>query len=148
MNCELALDRMLEADPEELAAESNTELGMHITGCDRCRAVAEEILAGQQMLGDAVHALEAEGKVDAVVHGVRATARARRRRRVVSAALLPLAAAAALVLLVTGDSGRMHRTATIVQADLPSRPTVTLPSATNAMVLKTDNPKITVVWFY
>ena len=152
MNCELALDRMLEADPEELALESHTELGVHIGGCERCRAVADEILAGQQTLGDAVRGLEAKGKVDAVVHSVRAAVSTRRRRKVVSVALLPLAAAAVFVLLVIRDGGRTPTpplpTQWIAQADVPSRPVITLPPATNAMVLQTENPKISVVWFY
>ncbi len=148
MNCELAFDRMLEADPQDLAPESQTELGVHIAGCERCRTVAEEILAGEQVLGNAVRGLEAEDKVNTVVQGVRAAGRTRRRRRVASVALLPLAAAAAYVMLVTGDGGRGPQTLPMVQADLASGPTVTLPPATNAMLLQTDNPKITVVWFY
>ena len=150
MNCELALDRMLEADREELALESHTELGVHIGGCERCRAVADEILAGQQTLGDAVRGLEAKGKVDAVVHSVRAAVSTRRRRKVVSVALLPLAAAAVFVLLVIRDGGRPPPLPpqSIAQADVPSRPVITLPPATNAIVLQTGNPKISVVWFY
>jgi anti-sigma factor RsiW len=148
VKCEIAFERMLEADPEELSPESATELGAHIAGCERCRAVAQEILAGQRLLGDAVKEFEAEGQVDTALHGVRAAARARRRWRMASVALLPLAAAAVLVLLVTGDRGRNTPTPTASRADLPSRPTVTLPPTTNAMVLQTENPKISVVWFY
>ena len=70
MNCELAFDRMLEADPQDLAPESQTELGVHIAGCERCRAVAEEILGGEQVLGNAVRGLEAEDKVNTVVQMV------------------------------------------------------------------------------
>lgn len=147
MNCKLAFERMLEADPQELNPESATELGSHIAGCERCRAVADEILAGQRLLGDAVNAFGAEGQVDTALRGVRAAARARRRWRMASVALLPLAAAAVLVLFVTVDGGRTLQ-APIRQADVPSRPTVTLPPATNAMVLQTENPKISVVWFY
>lgn len=148
MNCDLALEQMMEADLAELSARGQTELSLHITACERCRAVAAELVAGHEKLATGVRALDADDRIEEVLEGVRAQAAIRRRRAIVKLALLPLAAAAAFFLLVPGDGARTPSTPTLGQADVPSRPTVTLPPATNAMVLQTENPKISVVWFY
>ena len=149
MNCELALEQMLEADPEELAARGDSDLASHIAGCKRCRAVASEILATQEMLAESLRTWEAEGAVDTVLQGVRVQVRTDRRRARMRVALLPLAAAAVFTLVVTSD---MWRSVPPVPSPPTSaverRPSFAIPPATNAVLLKTDNPKITVVWFY
>jgi anti-sigma factor RsiW len=152
VNCDVALERMLEADPDELAGRGDSELALHVAGCARCGAVAAELLAGQETLAAGLRSLEGGRDVEVVLDGVRrAAARRRRRRRLLSRVAAPLAAAAALALLVVGDRGSQVRP----QASLPpraavSRPeqTVRLAPNTNAVVFETDNPKITVVWFY
>ena len=45
MRCEVALDRMLEADPDELRGGAGTELSAHIAGCQRCAAAAAALRA-------------------------------------------------------------------------------------------------------
>ncbi len=150
VNCEMALDQMLESDVEDLTGESGTELAAHIAACERCQAVASEIVEGQRRLADSLRAMESGRTVDVVLDEVRSQATRRRRRARAFGVLVPLAAAAALALLVTSDrSGTVPSDAVIPEIAIAVPPTlVRLPPATNAMLLKTDNPKITVVWFY
>ena len=150
MNCEMALEQMLESDVEDLTGESGTDLAAHIVTCERCQTVASEIVDGQRRLADSLRAMEARRNVDAVLDQVRAQATRRRRRARALGALVPFAAAAALALLVTRDrTGPVPSGLDLVESSAEvSRPLVRLPPGTNAMLLKTDNPKITVVWFY
>ena len=154
VNCEMALEQMLESDVEDLTGESGTDLAAHIAACERCQAVASEIVDGQRRLADSLRAMESGRRVDAVLDEVRSQATRRRRRARVFGALVPLAAAAALALLITSDrSGTVPPPSDAVVSESatavpPPRTMVRLPPATNAMVLKTDNPTITVVWFY
>lgn len=152
MNCEMALDQMLESDVEDLTGESGTELAAHIAACERCQAVASEIVEGQRRLADSLRAMDAGRNVDAVLDEVRVQATRRRRRARAFGVLVPFAAAAALALLVTSDrSGTVPPDPVVPESATavpPPRTLVRLPPATNAILLKTDNPKITVVWFY
>ena len=151
MNCELALEQMLEADPEELAVRGESDLASHLAGCERCRAVASEMLAGQEVLAKNLRTWEAEGAVDTVLQGVRVQVRADRRRARTRVALLPLAAAAVFTLVVTSDMWRSVPPAPSPPTSaiaVERRPSFAIPPVTNAVLLKTDNPKITVVWFY
>ena len=150
MNCELAFERMLEADPEELAGRRDSDLAAHITRCNRCSAVATEILRGQDVLAHGIRQLPVEGNVEELLPEVRRVA-ATPRRRWLTRVALPLVAAAALALLVVGDRSEILPSAEsvtpIAQAPRPEQ-SVRLAPNTNAIVFKTSNPKITVVWFY
>jgi anti-sigma factor RsiW len=143
---------MLEADPEELAGQRDSELADHIAQCSRCGAVAAEILAGQALLAAGIKHVETVGGVDAMLPAVRRVTAQRNKRRMLARFAVPLAAAAAFVLLVLGD-----REPAAIEMDpsvqlATSRPlpeqTIRLSPNTNAVVFKTSNPKITVVWFY
>ncbi len=151
MNCELALERMLDADPEELEGRGESELVGHIQGCGRCQAVAAELLAGHEMLDAQIHSADADRRVERVLPAVRRAAIQRVHSRRLIRFALPAAAAAVLALLVTRDP-----VPALPLVDPPAQlagqptvqPTVRLAPNTNALVLETDNPKITVVWFY
>jgi anti-sigma factor RsiW len=150
VNCELAFERMLEAGPEELGGRLDSELAAHITQCNRCGAVAAEILAGQEALAQGIRRIQSEGKVEELLAGVRRAA-ATARRRLVTRVALPLAAAAALAMLIIGDRSTVPPSESAVQiAQTTPRPeqSVRLEPNTNAILFKTSNPKITVVWFY
>ena len=151
MNCELALERMLDADPEELEGRGDSELISHIQGCGRCQAVAAELVAGHEMLAAQIHSVDVDRGVERVLPAVRRAATQRVRRRRLIRFALPAAAAAVLALFATRD-----RVPSVPLGNPPARlagpaleqPTVRLAPNTNALVLKTNNPKITVVWFY
>ena len=150
MNCDLAFEHMLEADPVELAGQDDSELAAHVAQCSRCAAVAAEILAGQEALAQGIRQLQAEGSVEDLLPGVRRAA-ATPRRRWLTRVALPLAAAAALALLIVGDRSTVPPPESTLQiADALPRPeqSVRLAPNTNAIVFKTSNPKITVLWFY
>lgn len=151
MNCELALERMLDADPEELEGRGDVELVVHIQGCGRCQAVAAELLAGHEMLAAQIHSVDADRGVERVLPAVRRAAIQRVRRRRLIRFAIPAAAAAVLALLVTRDpvpSMPLGNPPAQLAGSAPEQPTVRLAPNTNALVLETNNPKITVVWFY
>ncbi len=151
MNCELALERMLDADLEELEDRGDSELVAHIQGCGRCHAVAAELLAGHEMLDAQIHSVDAGRGVERVLPAVRRAAIQRVRRRRLIRFALPAAAAAVLALLVTRDpvpSVPLVDPQAQLAGQPPEQQTVRLAPNTNAVVLKTNNPKITVVWFY
>ena len=63
IECKTALERLLEADPAELGGEGDSELVVHLRGCERCTAVAERLLDGQQELAAELGELELEVSV-------------------------------------------------------------------------------------
>ncbi len=151
MNCESACERMLDADPEELEARGDSGLDVHIQSCGRCQAVAAELLAGHEMLAARILSVELDRGVEAVLPAVRRAATRRIRRRRLTRFALPAAIAAALVLLAIRD--RAPSTPLVdppaqLAGQPPAQPSVRLAPNTNALVLQTNNPKITVVWFY
>ncbi len=152
MNCELALERMLEANPEELGERGDSDLAAHIAQCSRCRAVAAEILAGQELLAAGIRHVETMGDVDAMLPAIRRAAAQRMKRRRLARFAVPLAVAAALALLVVGDREPAaldtDPSVQLARSRLRAQQTVRLSPNTNAIVFKTSNPKITVVWFY
>ena len=151
MNCELALERMLDADPEELEGRGDSELVAHIRRCGRCQAVAAELLAGHEMLAAQIHSVDVDRGVERVLPAVRRASIQRVRRRRLIRFALPAAAAAVLALLVTRDpvpSMPLVDPQAQIAGQPPGQQTVRLAPNTNAVVLKTNNPKITVVWFY
>ena len=152
MNCELALERMLEAAPEALGGQGDSELAAHIAQCSRCRPVAVEILAGQELLAAGIRHVETMGDVDAMLPAIRRAAAQRMKRRMLARLAVPLAVAAALALLVVGDREPAaldtDQSVQLARSRLRAEQTVRLSPNTNAIVFKTSNPKITVVWFY
>lgn len=151
MNCEMALERMLDANPEELDGRGDSELVVHIQDCGRCQAVAAELLAGHEMLDAEIHSVDADRGVERVMPAVRRAAIQRVRRRRLIRFVIPAAAAAVLALLVTRDpvpSMPLGNPPAQLAGSAPEQPTVRLAPNTNALVLETNNPKITVVWFY
>ena len=151
MNCELALERMLDANPEKLEGRGDSELVVHIQGCGRCQAVAAELLAGHGMLAAQIHSVDADRGVERVLPAVRRAAIQRVRRRRLIRFALPAAAAAVLALWAARDpmpSMPLVDPPARLAGQPPTQPTVRLAPNTNALVLETNNPKITVVWFY
>jgi hypothetical protein len=61
MTCDMALERMLEAEPAALRGEDGSELARHIVGCDRCAAVAATLLDELDAVDAALADLAADG---------------------------------------------------------------------------------------
>lgn len=150
MTCDVALEQMLEADPEHLLPGGTSALADHLAGCPRCRAVADELTAGTALLAARLDRVPVESTVDASLLAVRSRRRLARRRPM-RAVLWPLAAAAVLTVLVVADRARGPRVdpSQMLAATRPAtEQTVRFSPSTNGMLLKTNNPKITIVWFY
>jgi predicted anti-sigma-YlaC factor YlaD len=157
MHCEIARDRILEADPSELNNDVTGDLAEHLAGCDACRALAGRVLKSERTLAGAIAAMEPGRDVDA------ALARVPRRQGWGSVwgwrgagLALPLAAAAVVALVMLkppGDSGQavaFDPSAPVVARtlgwDRPA-PVVRSISHSSIAILPTDNPDITIVWF-
>ncbi len=87
MNCHDALALLLAADPVELEGTATTPLARHLVGCDRCRRVADRLLADTTQLAVAVRADDS-----------RRTAHRRRRTGVLVLGALATAAVAVVLL--------------------------------------------------
>ena len=150
MTCDVALERMLEADSEELVPGGESELANHISGCARCRSVAAELTAGMELLAVQLERAPVAGAVESTLLAVWSRRRFERRRRM-RTSFLPLAAAAVLTVLVVADRVRGPRVdpSEALAVARPTTPqTVRFSPSTNGMLLKTNNPKITILWFY
>lgn len=164
MTCETALERILDADPEELSGETSSPLGEHLRTCARCRTLADEVLEGQAALAAVLHAVRPRTDVTP-------SARRRGRRRWAWGAL-PVAAAAVLAGLLLLDAGGDGGPAVVTPAETgpaeafrrqsvaahPSgRPSVRSAAISRpprvgvarphgVTIIQTSNPKISVVW--
>jgi hypothetical protein len=150
------LDELLLAEPEELSAGARAPLGehplgLHLCSCDRCAAAARRILDATAALDAALSRAgsEAAPDLDAITAraGVGGSAQppARRRRTWKLAAVLAAAGIVGLVLLPEWDP---------TFPGVPLEPQATAPAAIDApsgeyvAVIATDNPDITVLWFF
>jgi hypothetical protein len=84
MNCESALELLLDAEPSEFSASERTPLGDHLNGCGRCRRVAAQLMQDTRGLAAAMGAAPVR----------------RPARRVSQATLIPAFAMAAIVFAV------------------------------------------------
>ena len=171
MVCSAYLDAMKEADPAALRGEGETALASHIRTCARCRTAAARVLRADARLaawlGSAPLAVSEAARPGQMHSRAQATGNARQKsdaarfgsarrgrvRRVVRKAL-PIAALIALVVAIDQGVERVTRVAPpdTAQASAPDAvletPDVDVQPGQNAVVFRTSNPKITVVWYY
>jgi len=155
-SCADVRDLLLEAAPEELRGEGEGPLTVHLRSCAACRRRAELLLRADEALDEALGAGPALD-VDAILAQAAAApaevgwkaraARAARQAAAARRAWIPLAAAAALtgLLLVTRSPGPPPPPA---GAPAGALPLVESASAAGVAILETDNPDITVLWFF
>lgn len=146
MNCQVAREWMLEADPAELAAGHGGSLGAHLQECAECRAALEHLLDGLSLL-DRELAVAPARPVD------EALARLRRRRRESPSHIMPWAAAAAAILAAVSLFGPWHERAPLSDFEsvgglLTPTPVVEDAGGASVAMFATTNPRITVVWIY
>ena len=156
MNCQEAMEAILEADPEVLEGPGSTALGLHLQECPRCRAKARAILQGEAHLAmglardlrtpdlDEILRQAAERGPAGVGSGRKAAWSVSTGR--VIRTLIPLAAAATLVLLL-GRSPSLPGSP-YVPSPPPSGLNVEVPQGQSVAVMETTNPKIAVVWIF
>ena len=135
MNCTEAREAMLVADPAELRGETETALAVHVTSCADCRRAAATIVGVTTQLGLAI---------------ARREPRTRRRasRRVIGLVFVPVAAAAVFAVMSAGGFSRRAEPPRVSLSPLPVARTVSLEvgRGQQATVLKTADPKVTVIW--
>jgi hypothetical protein len=144
MRCADARERILEADRNDLAGATDSDLSRHVRGCAGCRAAADRILEVERELGRALAAAAPRRTTDDAV--LTATRRGVRRRWMWRSA--PLAAAALLAAVLIGR----HRT---VEQSWPSTQTPLAPAdiavearGGSVAVFRTDNPDVLIIWFF
>ena len=155
MLCEIARDRIMEAAPAELADEGAGELAEHLGGCAACRALAAQVLESEGLLADAIAGIEPGLKLESALARVpsgRGWGAVRGWRRAGLALPLAAAAVAALVMLrLPDDAGRtiaFDPASPVIGSALGwDRSVVRSGSHSSVMVLPTENPDITIVWF-
>lgn len=161
MNCEQALDRMLEAEPAELSGTHDSPLSRHLRACTPCAAVAQTLRAELDAVDGALNVFgragDASTAADAALVAARtdpgppAGAEPSERRRAVRALRYwtPLAAAATLATVLFIGRGERDA-ARMPAAEVRAAPVVGVhpPADRSAAVLHTANPEITIVWLY
>jgi hypothetical protein len=159
MNCEVARQALLEADPDALAASGNGELVDHLRTCPKCARVAVLLNESHTQLaahldGDMVDPPAA--LVDEVLQRSRAPSEMEkeRRDRLVSLgrrALAPLLAAAAIAGLLLWSNEPLPNPRPVATADetaAAATPRIEAPAGKSVAVIQTKNPSITVVWLF
>ncbi len=144
MTCDEARDLLLEAEPEALRGTGTSALALHLAGCAECRAMAVRVLAQQAALDRALTAM-AEARLAAPARP------ARRRWRLATWGLAAAAGLAALLLArpdrPDGD-GRLAAPPRLASAPAAVDVDVSATPGRNAVVMKTADPTITIVWFF
>ncbi len=158
MRCSEARRGLLEADRVDLTGQGTSPLAQHLQLCSRCRSIADFVLQEEDRMGAQMAEAVTTPDLDRLLEdalGPRAKPtdqpplrpRTSTRLKRVGFSLIPLAAAAALATLflrpdpsLPGDPyAPPQRTAGL---DLE------VPGGQNAVVLKTNDPDITVLWFF
>jgi hypothetical protein len=149
IDCDAALERLLEANPAELAGRDDSELAVHVRGCGRCQAVAARLLAGQEQLAGALGELRPRTDVGEAL----STARARRSKALKWQRVSrwgPVAAAAvvaAVMVLQSLPAARMIEGEN-VRAPAQMEPLVEAAAGQNVLVFETGDQSAKVIWFY
>ena len=150
MNCASAVDEMLEADPQELLGEGNSELAGHIVSCERCRVLAEQFVEGQLELARELETRAPRVSADVALRTAENTGAIRRRNAIWQIGA-PLAAAAGIVgIAVLGDNpaGLGSYVQARVPETLPGLEVQSPPGKDVAVFEVADRQDVVVVWFF
>ncbi len=152
-SCARVRDALLLAEPAELRGEGPGPVATHVRTCAACRAAARRILEGTQALDEWLGSVGAPPSLEALSAlasvGRRPPGRAMPRgRRALAWIGLSVAAAAIAVLVLPPD-----RPAPVGSGGPTADPEELLPLVQDAegrsfAVLETDDPNITVLWFF
>lgn len=156
--CQEVRRLILEGEPHELRGIGDSPLAAHVRACPRCARVATTVLAETERLDAYLTRDPTEARVDAILDragwidpspsgvadGPASDAAARRWRP--RWAWLAAAAAVGALLLLPGRSVRPGPELPAVAGSRP--PTVEAMSGQRVAVLETENPDITVLWFF
>jgi len=152
MTCAEAMQAILEADPSDLEGLGEGGFQDHLRACSRCQAAARAVLEEEKALAmemvAAVPLPDLDGLLaEAAISRGSTPKRFSPRFRKAGFTLLPLAAAAAMVGLFLGSEPPLPGAPYTV----PERPPglgLEIPEGRNVAVLATNDPDITVLWFF
>ena len=145
MTCADARERVLEADRDDLAGATDSDLSLHLRSCAGCRVAADRILEGERELGRALAAAAPRRAADDAV--LTATRRGVRRRWMWRSA--PLLAAALFAAVLLGRRRAMEQAWPPARRPLaPADIAVEAPLGASAAVFRTDNPDVVIIWFF
>lgn len=152
LSCSEAREAILEADIAQLEGRDGDALAGHLGGCSRCQAMAQMILDRERDLGEAIEGLVPTPELDellerAKTERVEGRGAIRRRLRWSAPRLVPLAAAAALVALFLGREPILPGDPVVPLITAPGLG-LEIPEGQDVAVLATNNPDITVLWFF
>lgn len=151
MTCAEALQAILEADPSDLDEQGDSALSVHLRECHRCQEMALAVLIEESALAEGLTAAVAPPDLDALLDqafGPDAKARVLRfRPRRFGLTLLPMAAAAAMAALFLGRERQLPGDP-YVPPELAPGLGLEVPEGQDVAVLATNNPEITVLWFF
>lgn len=157
--CSSFQEMLLEADPDVLRGEGDSPLAAHVRDCPRCARAATLFLRGADILGETLAnntATPSDEVIDSIIRRARAesmpTSAVARARTAwflrPSARWVTLAAAASVAaLLFVGGPRRPRIPVTPTQIAM-ALPLVDASDESNVAVIQTDNPDITVLWFF
>lgn len=159
MTCTEALDLLLEADPAVLAETSESPVALHLRSCEPCRLLAARLVSGHERDRAGYLGVVSQQSADTIAARVIMAAAPtpivpirRRSLRRVALGIVPVAAAAAFVLLVNARRNARHAEfQESIDAAFAASTAVTnvkVPPGRNAVVFKTRDPGISVVWIY
>ena len=151
MICVEAHRSILEADPLALEGRGDDPLALHIRECSSCRAMARAVLEGEKDLAEDLVAAVSLPDLDSLLDGALAPIRKRSSLRLppkrFGLTVLPLAAAAAMAALFLGSDPQLPG-----ELYFPSQPQpglgLEVPTGQDVAVIATNNPDITVLWFF
>lgn len=142
------MERMLQADPADLAGEGGTPLAVHVRQCRRCRSLGRRLLDEQAALAGALESVGPKSTAAEAADRVLEEERSSPIRFRWAAVLAPLAAAAVVtaLLLWTPRDGSVRRAGSPTATDRGSaRVSVEVPEG-GALVFATRDPTVTLVW--
>lgn len=149
MRHEEAMERMLEAEPAELAGEGATPLATHVRSCERCRALGRRLLEEQARLARALETVRPGAAVEEATELALAEETPEAGRFGWVPVLAPLAAAAAVAALLLWMPGWQDpgRPGAPPAASGPEFDQVSVDvHEGSAIVFATRDPDVTIVW--
>jgi hypothetical protein len=165
MTCMEARDLLLVAEPDALRGADDSELAAHIRSCAECAGAARTIIEMNMRLDHALgriverstaaqESAELDKSAETPSH-TRAVVPLWKRKRAPGRASAYMAAAAVLCIAVAGVMLQRHVARSAGESyplHIPERQTLAAPvvnttQAGAVAVIRTNNPKITVVWY-
>lgn len=154
MTCDEAGGMILEGDAHELEGAGEGPLAAHIRDCPRCRGMARAVLDGENALAKEMARLVPMPDLNRLLQEAKASEEEkgevtplRKRGRRLGMSLFPIAAAAAAAGLLF-----LTEPQTPFDPYFPPESTLGLglevPEGQTVAVLATNNPSITVLWFF